>query len=131
MFFFCFQPNGQYELLNSEEAKSFISKTKIRKVCGIGNVTEQLLSVTGVDTCQNILERRGLIFLLFSENSAQFFFSLALGLGSTNLSEMTNRERKSMSTETTFRDTSDVQKLREICDNLSNELACDLQASGL
>ena len=123
------QPNGQYELLNPEEAKSFISKTKIRKVCGIGNVTEQLLSVTGVDTCQNILERRGLIFLLFSENSAQFFFGLALGLGSTKISEMSNRERKSMSTETTFRDTSDVQKLREICDNLSNELAYDLQAS--
>ena len=128
---FRFQPNGQYELLNSEEAKSFISKTKIRKVCGIGNVTEQLLSVTGVDTCQNILERRGLIFLLFSENSAQFFFSLALGLGSTKISEMSNRERKSISNERTFRDTSDVQKLREICDNLSNELACDLQASAL
>ena len=125
------KPNGQFELLNEEQARDFISNLPVRKIGGIGNVTEQLLSVLGVENCQDIIENRGLIYLLFSELSAASFFRIALGIGSTNISEMTNNKRKSMSTETTFRDTSDVQKLREICDNLSSELSSDLQAENL
>ena len=44
---------------------------------------------------------------------------------------MSNQQRKSMSTETTFRDTSDPEKLREICNELCNELASDLQNENL
>ena len=87
--------------------------------------------VIGVETCQDIIDKRGLILLLFSELSATSFYRIALGIGSTNISEMSNRERKSMSNETTFHDTSDIQKLREICDSLSEELATDLQSEKL
>lgn len=125
------KPNGQFELLNGEQARDFISNLPVRKIGGIGNVTEQLLSVLGVQNCEDIIKNRGLIYLLFSEHSAASFFRIALGIGSTNISEMNNNKRKSMSTETTFRDTSDLQKLREICDNLSSELSSDLQAENL
>ena len=44
---------------------------------------------------------------------------------------MTTSQRKSMSTETTFKDTSDLEKLREICNELCMELASDLEAENL
>lgn len=125
------KPNGQHEILDESKAKEFVSTLPVRKVGGIGNVTEQLLQVLGVEKCQDILEHRGSILLLFSELSAVSFFRIALGIGSIDIADMAHRERKSMSTETTFKDTSDPQKLREICSDLCAELASDLQGESL
>ena len=46
------KPNGQYELLDEDEMRKFVAQLPIRKVGGIGNVTEQMLDVFGVKTCQ-------------------------------------------------------------------------------
>ena len=46
------KPNGQYQLLCDDEIRQFVSQLPIRKVGGIGNVTEQLLQVLGVEKCQ-------------------------------------------------------------------------------
>lgn len=125
------KPNGQYELLDEGKIESFVSSLSVRKVGGIGNVTEQLLQVIGVETCADIISNRGSIFLLFSELSAVSFYRIALGVASTDIADMSNRERKSMSTETTFKDTSDPDKLRELCTELCSELASDLQGESL
>ena len=125
------KPNGQYELLDEDKVKSFVPKLAVRKVGGIGNVTEQLLEVLGITTCQDILDQRGRVHLLFSELSSVGFFRVALGIGCTDVAAMANSERKSMSTETTFKDTSDPEKLREICKELSQELSSDLQNESL
>jgi hypothetical protein len=43
----------------------------LRKVSGIGNVTEQLLKrVVGVEACGQLIEKRAQLLLLFSEISA-------------------------------------------------------------
>jgi len=125
------KPNGQYELLIEDEMREFVSQLPIRKVGGIGNVTEQLLEVIGVKTCQDILDKRGSILLLFTEQTAAGFFRVALGIGCTDVAGMSNGQRKSMSTETTFKDTSDPEKLREICNELCLTLASDLQSENL
>jgi hypothetical protein len=125
------KPNGQYILLDEDEAKTLIESLPVRKVGGIGNVTEQLLRVVGVETCRDIYEKRGLIQLLYSELSTVSFLRIALGIGCTDVGDMGNRERKSMSTETTFRDTSDPNQLREICGEQCTELAADLQYENL
>lgn len=125
------KPNGQFLLLKAEDVSNFIASLPVRKIGGIGNVTEQLLQAVGVQNCQDILEKKGLISLLFSELSVQSFFRIGLGLGCTSVSEMSNRERKSMSTETTFRDTHDPNKLRELCSELCSDLAADLQSENL
>jgi hypothetical protein len=77
------------------------------------------------------LDNRGSILLSFTEQTAVGFFRVALGISCTDLSEMTTSQRKSMSTETTFKDTSDLEKLREICNELCMELASDLEAENL
>ena len=46
------KPNGQYELLEEDAMREFVSQLPIRKVGGIGNVTEQLLEVIGIKICQ-------------------------------------------------------------------------------
>ena len=125
------KPNGQFVLLSPEDVSDFIASLPVRKIGGIGNVTEQLLQAIGVHTCQDILEHKGKIYLLFSELSAVSFFRIALGLGCTSVSEMSNRERKSISTETTFRDSSDPNKLRTLIGELSSDLAEDLHAENL
>lgn len=50
----------------------FISKLPIRKVNGIGNVTEQMLTAIDVETCHDLFERRGLIKLLFSHITSRW-----------------------------------------------------------
>ena len=77
------------------------------------------------------MDNRGSILLSFTEQTAVGFFRVALGISCTDLSEMTTSQRKSMSTETTFKDTSDLEKLREICNELCMELASDLEAENL
>jgi len=125
------KPNGQFELMEEESMKEFISALSVRKVGGIGNVTEQLLQVVGVESCKDILEKRGAIFLLFSELTAARLFEIALAVGGTDVADMANSERKSMSSETTFKDTSQPEKLKEICKELCDDLASGLKKEKL
>ncbi len=60
-----------------------------------------------------------------------FFLRTSLGLGSTRISDMSSRERKSMSTETTFSETSEKDELFSIVDSLCVELSNDLLSESL
>jgi DNA polymerase kappa len=77
------KPNGQFILENSKEAvDEFIKDLPIRKISGIGNVTEQLLGSLGISTCRDLWNHRELLYLLFSESSYDYFLRVALGIGS-------------------------------------------------
>ncbi|KAL5218832.1 hypothetical protein ABZP36_019516 [Zizania latifolia] len=121
------KPNGQFVLPNDREAvTTFVSTLPIRKIGGIGKVTEQLLhQVLGISTCQEMLQKAAFLCALFSECSADFFLSVGLGLGGTDTPEHT--QRKSMSCERTFRATDDCSLLFEKLDNLAENLADDMQ----
>ena len=59
---------------------SFVRGLPIRKINGIGNVTEQLLKgVCGVETVGDMYDSRGVIKILFSEISYTSFLRIALG----------------------------------------------------
>jgi len=81
------KPNGQFILENSKEAvDEFIKDLPIRKISGIGNVTEQLLGSLGISTCRDLWDKRELLYLLFSESSYDYFLRVALGIGSGGVS---------------------------------------------
>ena len=63
------KPNGQFELpADAETIQNFVRSLPIRKVNGIGNVTEQLLKrVLGIETCDDLFNKRGYLAVLFSE----------------------------------------------------------------
>ena len=116
------KPNGQFMLKDDHEIFEFVKKLPVRKICGIGNVTEQLLTkVLGVKTCGDLYEKRGLILLLFKPATSHFLLRVSLGIGDNMLSSK-DSPRKSISSESTFEDTSDPQKLIEICDELCVDL---------
>ncbi|CAN6317595.1 unnamed protein product [Urochloa humidicola] len=125
------KPNGQFILPNDREAVlTFVSTLPIRKIGGIGKVTEQMLrQVLGISACHEMLQKAAFICALFSEGSADFFLSVGLGLGGTETPEQ--RQRKSISCERTFTATNDSSFLFEKLANLAENLTDDLQKEGL
>ncbi|XP_032704174.1 DNA polymerase kappa isoform X2 [Lontra canadensis] len=124
------KPNGQYQILPSRQAVvDFIKDLPIRKVSGIGKVTEKMLKALGIITCTELYQQRALLSLLFSETSWHHFLHISLGLGSTHLTR--DGERKSMSVERTFNEISKAEEQYSLCRELCSELAQDLQKEGL
>ncbi|XP_059274072.1 DNA polymerase kappa isoform X2 [Mustela nigripes] len=124
------KPNGQYQILPSRQAvMDFIKDLPIRKVSGIGKVTEKMLKALGIINCTELYQQRALLSLLFSETSWHHFLHISLGLGSTHLTR--DGERKSMSVERTFNEISKAEEQYSLCRELCSELAQDLQKEGL
>ena len=126
------KPNGQYELRpDPEEVMEFVSGLAIRKVGGIGNVQEQLFKGIGVQTCRDLFAKRAEIRLLFSELSFEFYLAVSQGIGSSRIEPPEDRERKSISTETTFSDNSDRDNLLGILRDLCKDLSSDCHSKGI
>uniref|UniRef100_A0AC11D2B0 DNA polymerase kappa n=1 Tax=Ovis aries TaxID=9940 RepID=A0AC11D2B0_SHEEP len=113
------KPNGQYQILpNRQAVMDFIKDLPIRKVSGIGKVTEKMLKALGIITCTELYQQRALLSLLFSETSWHHFLHISLGLGSTHLAR-------------TFSEISKAEEQYSLCQELCSELAQDLQKKGL
>ncbi|CAG8608678.1 13131_t:CDS:10 [Ambispora gerdemannii] len=120
------KPNGQYQLeSNRKVLMDFIKNLSIRKISGIGRVTERILNALEIKTCGDLLEKLVIVYKLFTPTSFNFLAQVALGVGSTDVAMEWNR--KSMSVERTFPPLHKSQdlckKLRELADLLENDLA--------
>ncbi|NWV22002.1 POLK polymerase, partial [Origma solitaria] len=126
----CNKPNGQYRISPERQAVlDFLKDLPIRKVPGIGKVTEKMLKALGIVTCSDLYQQRALLSLLFSEVSWRNFLDISLGLGSTHLEK--DGERKSMSTERTFSEINTAEDQYSLCQELCRDLAQELQKKGL
>uniref|UniRef100_A0A8C8RSV4 DNA polymerase kappa n=1 Tax=Pelusios castaneus TaxID=367368 RepID=A0A8C8RSV4_9SAUR len=124
------KPNGQFKISpDRQSVMDFIKDLPIRKVPGIGKVTEKMLKALGILTCTELYQQRALLSLLFSETSWHNFLDVSLGLGSTDLEKY--GERKSMSTERTFSEINTAEEQYSLCQELCRDLAQDLQKEGL
>ncbi|XP_055815975.1 DNA polymerase kappa isoform X2 [Solanum dulcamara] len=125
------KPNGQFVLPNDRSAVvTFISSLPIRKIGGIGKVTERILKdVFGIATCEEMLQKSNFLCGLFSRSSADFFLSVGLGLGGTDTPQY--KMRKSISNERTFSATEDEALLSQKLVDLSEMLSADMIKEGL
>ncbi|CAL5195145.1 unnamed protein product [Lathyrus oleraceus] len=125
------KPNGQYVLPNDRLAiMTFISSLPIRKIGGIGKVTEHILKeVFGINTCEQMLDKGSYLCALFSQSTADFFYSVGLGLGKTDSPQASFR--KSISNERTFSATEDEVLLQKKLVELAEMLSTDMQKEGL
>ncbi|GAB4853426.1 hypothetical protein Ancab_017617 [Ancistrocladus abbreviatus] len=125
------KPNGQFVLPNDRTAvMTFISSLPIRKIGGIGKVTEHILrDVFEINTCEEMLQKSGFLCALFSQSSSDFFLSVGLGLGRTDAPQV--KMRKSMSNERTFSATDDEALLYQRLGELAEMLSADLKKEGL
>uniref|UniRef100_A0A663N4J6 DNA polymerase kappa n=1 Tax=Athene cunicularia TaxID=194338 RepID=A0A663N4J6_ATHCN len=124
------KPNGQCRISPERRAVlDFLRDLPIRKVPGIGKVTEKMLKALGIVTCSELYQQRALLSLLFSEASWRNFLDISLGLGSTHLEK--DGERKSMSIERTFSEINTAEDQYSLCRELCRDLAQVLQKEGL
>ena len=121
------KPNGQFALPKERPAiLSFMRDLPTRKVNGIGRVFERELDAVGVKTCGDIYPQRAYLSKLFGEKAFHFLIQCYLGLGRTNVQPAEDYERKSVGTESTFRDMSGKTELRAKLRWIAEELERDL-----
>ncbi len=118
------KPNGQREVRPNEVA-DFMAQLPVRKIWGIGEVTEQKLRQRGITTCGE-LQRYSRIELqeIFGKFGAELF-DLCRGIDDRPVEP--DRERKSLSTEATFpRDLTTLAECQEKLEELFAEMMADL-----
>lgn len=121
------KPNGQYFLPSDRTAiMRFTNELPTRKVNGIGRVFERELDAIGVKTCGDIYVQRIYLSKLFGEKAFEFLMNCYLGIGRTNIRPAEEYIRKSIGTESTFRDMSDKDQLREKLRWIAEELEKDM-----
>ena len=121
------KPNGQFRVANDRATiLAFMRELPTRKVNGVGRVFERELDAIGVKTCGDIYSQRAYLSKLFGEKAFQFLIQCYLGLGRTNVQPAEEPERKSVGTESTFRDMSGKTELREKLRWIAEELEKDL-----
>ncbi|POM60232.1 DNA polymerase kappa [Phytophthora palmivora] len=119
------KPNGQYVLpFTRERVMAFIRELPVRKIGGIGKVTEKILNeALDVHTGGQLFAQRGRIFHLFSEKTAEWLLQTSLGVRERR----EKQERKSFSRERTFGRLSDPKELEAKCLEICRLLAKDLE----
>ncbi|OHS93265.1 DNA polymerase kappa [Tritrichomonas foetus] len=118
------KPNGIYEIPNDpDEVDKFIWNLPIRKVPGIGGVTEKKLNGINVLKMSDVYEHRAEIWFLFREAFCSFLFSSLVGV----TYEPKVEDAKSISKEETFKPTSDLVFLLERVENMCEKLALKIQ----
>lgn len=121
------KPNGQFRVQNDRAMiMAFMRDLPVRKVNGVGRVFERELDAIGVRTCGDIYAQRAYLARLFGEKAFQFLMQCYLGLGRTRIQPAEEYERKSVGTESTFRDMSSKVELREKLRHTAEELEKDL-----
>lgn len=122
------KPNGQYLLPSDRNSiLEFMRTLPTRKVNGIGRVLERELLEIGIQHCGDLYPQRQYLYRLFGEKTSLFLFQCYLGLGRTQIQPAEEYERKSVGTESTFKDMSDPLKLREKLRWTAEELEKDLK----
>lgn len=121
------KPDGQFRLHPRAQAcKDFMATLPIRKVPGVGRVTERMLQALGVETCGDIWSLRVRIALVMGDGNLEWLLQYYLGIASSRVEPSKREERKSVGREHTFKPTSDpeslLQLLRESADRVAEDL---------
>jgi DNA polymerase kappa len=121
---------------SAEAVRAFVSSLPIRKVPGVGRVTERALAALGVRSCADVLERRAVLSAVCSPSLLDFLFCAALGLGATRHAPRAppgELRRKGISCERTFPSARSAARgeLEPLLESLAASLAEDMAREGL
>ncbi|KAJ3128202.1 hypothetical protein HK098_004948 [Nowakowskiella sp. JEL0407] len=124
------KPNGQLQLPNDrEKIAEFLSKTKVRKIPGVGRVTERLLTSLKIETCDDLRNNLVLLSKLLTPKIFEFLMRASIGIASTEVSD--EYDRKSMGVERTFATLSTLNAQLVKLEEIAEKLAQDLEKSSL
>jgi DNA polymerase kappa len=119
------KPDGQTFLKADREAVlEFMSEMEIRKIPGIGRMTELVLNNLGVVKCKDAILKCAEISVAFSDRSSQFIVRSALGISRCfHEQEDEDAIQKSISTSETFRPIKTYDQFKSKIEELSEDLA--------
>jgi nucleotidyltransferase/DNA polymerase involved in DNA repair len=124
------KPDDQFYLEGDrEKIIAFMNDLHVRKVPGIGRVTERVLHEIGVFKWKNLLDHTESMWLAFSERSCSWLLRSSLGIAP--VFRGVSQPRKSISVERTFSPTSSVSYLEQKCSEIVTKLADKLKAKGI
>ncbi|CEH16375.1 Predicted DNA damage inducible protein [Ceraceosorus bombacis] len=120
------KPNGQYLVpANATDIMHFMHDLPVRKVSGIGRVTERYLEALGIDTCGDIWEKR--VVLALTLRHPESFLAIYLGLGKTHVAPTERGWRRSVGREHTFTPTSNLEELLSELRRCADKVESDLE----
>ncbi|CDW59231.1 DNA polymerase kappa [Trichuris trichiura] len=118
------KPNGQFFLeFDRTVIIDFVQNLPIRKICGIGPVTEAVFRGLDITTCKHLFEKRAQLHILFSQRSSAYFLRTSLGIDGWALEKDEEYTRKSIGVERTFNELNTREKLLEMCRDLCDTVA--------
>ncbi|KAI9189543.1 hypothetical protein H9P43_000976 [Blastocladiella emersonii ATCC 22665] len=121
------KPNGQHYLPGDRDrVVAFMRDLRMRKISGVGKVTEHTLDALGVRTGSEVLANAGLLSLVLSEKAFAFILRAAMGIGSTRVSGERGMP-KSISAERTFRATTSAAQWTDVVTRVVAEVAAELK----
>ncbi|GJQ15477.1 hypothetical protein GpartN1_g7268.t1 [Galdieria partita] len=124
------KPNGQtFVQPDTISIRNFLNPLSVRKIPGVGRVTEKLLSSLNIISIQDLISNRSILFHCMKRKTFKFLLQSALGIAPAFISD--SESRKGMSRERTFKPTSSLEELRKICESVSELLSSDLEAEDL
>ncbi|MFH4977110.1 hypothetical protein AB6A40_003819 [Gnathostoma spinigerum] len=125
------KPNGQFGIENEKTAVvDFMRDLSIRKVSGIGQVTEAVLRGLGIEKCGDLFRKRGILRMIFTERSYEYFLRISLGIQGAS-TDHSDHGRKSISNERTIQPTAELKVLLDIARDLCEELMDSLSEYGV
>ena len=118
------KPNGQF-LVRTQEVSGFMARLPVRKLWGIGAVTEQKLQQLGISTCADLQKFDRVELQTRFGKFGWELYDLCRGIDHRQVEP--NRPRKSLSTEETFpADLLTLGQCEEKLGELFQELAAEL-----
>ena len=130
------KPNGQF-VVDPANTIDFVRELPVRKIPGIGRVTEKLLkNVCNVQTGMDLYQKRGLIQFLFQPATAKFLLKASIGCsgeGSASTfgmegetSSSISEHQKGISKERSFQPESDWAQLNIKLEAIARGLASEM-----
>lgn len=121
------KPNGQY-VITPKMVSGFIAELPVKKLFGVGKVTNEKLASKGINTCADIQKYSLTDFVALYGNWGEHLHKMAHGVDDREV--ITEWERKSLSVENTFQqDYAPADIPRQVPDALFSDLASRLYKS--
>ena len=119
------KPNGQCVIV-PEQIEEFIKTLPLKKIPGVGKVTQQKLALKGLFTCLDVQQYQAELLLAEFGKQGEKLIAFSQGIDDRNVEP--NRERKSLAVEHTFlknlyNETQCIEKLAELYVELNRRLA--------
>ena len=121
------KPNGYFMIEpNKEAVEKFLQPLPIRKIPGVGGARERLFQALGMEKVSDVLQKKDVVFHLFSEKFIGFLIPSCLGV-MVSMPRDPKTPQKSYSREETFDATNDFEKLKVIIARMAVFLSGELK----